>query len=386
MSQIFSSVLDFVRDTGFHAITWQMLVMWVVSGVLIYLAIVKKYEPLLLLPIALGSLAVNIPTAGFYDGGWSIEGMFTPTGGLYYYISQGIHLELFPPIIFLGVGAMTDFGPLIANPRTLLLGGGAQFGVFATMFCAVAFGGFSLGEAASIGIIGGADGPTSIFTANKLAKHLIGPIAVAAYTYMALVPLIQPPIMRLMTNDKERKIRMKSLRPVSKLERIVFALMVMIVCVLVVPDASALIIMLMLGNIFKESGVVDRLVKTSQNELMNIVTIFLGTSVGLTMAADIFLRPQTLMIIAMGVVAFGFSTAGGLLLAKIMNWCSPKNPVNPLIGSAGVSAVPMAARVSQVEGAKYDPQNFLLMHAMGPNVSGVIGTAVCAGYMISRLA
>lgn len=385
MSSLLNSVVEFACDTGFAYVTGPMVIMWIVSFVLMYLAIVKKYEPLLLLPISLGALAVNIPSAGFYDGGWSIEGMFTPTAGLYYYISQGIHLELFPPIIFLGVGAMTDFGPLIANPRTLLLGGGAQFGVFATMFCAVALGGFTLGEAASIGIIGGADGPTSIFTANKLAKHLIGPIAVAAYTYMALVPLIQPPIMRLMTNDKERKIRMKALRQVSKAERIVFAVMVMIVCILVVPDASALIIMLMLGNIFKEAGVVERLVKTSSNELMNIVTIFLGTSVGLTMSADIFLKPQTLMIIAMGVVAFGFSTAAGLFLAKIMNWCSPKNPVNPLIGSAGVSAVPMAARVSQVEGAKYDPQNFLLMHAMGPNVSGVIGTAVCAGYMISRL-
>lgn len=385
MSSLLNSVVEFAGDTGFAYVTGPMVIMWIVSFVLMYLAVVKKYEPLLLLPISLGALAVNIPSAGFYDGGWSIEGMFTPTAGLYYYISQGIHLELFPPIIFLGVGAMTDFGPLIANPRTLLLGGGAQFGVFATMFCAVAFGGFTLGEAASIGIIGGADGPTSIFTANKLAKHLIGPIAVAAYTYMALVPLIQPPIMRLMTNDKERKIRMKALRKVSKAERIVFAVMVMIVCILVVPDASALIIMLMLGNIFKEAGVVERLVKTSSNELMNIVTIFLGTSVGLTMSADIFLKPQTLMIIAMGVVAFGFSTAGGLFLAKIMNWCSPKNPVNPLIGSAGVSAVPMAARVSQVEGAKYDPQNFLLMHAMGPNVAGVIGTAVCAGYMISRL-
>ena len=385
MSSLLNSVVEFAGDTGFAYVTPSMIVMWIVSFVLMYLAIVKKYEPLLLLPISLGALAVNIPSAGFYDGGWSIEGMFTPTAGLYYYISQGIHLELFPPIIFLGVGAMTDFGPLIANPRTLLLGGGAQFGVFATMFCAVAFGGFTLGEAASIGIIGGADGPTSIFTANKLAKHLIGPIAVAAYTYMALVPLIQPPIMRLMTNDKERKIRMKALRKVSKAERIVFAVMVMIVCILVVPDASALIIMLMLGNIFKEAGVVERLVKTSSNELMNIVTIFLGTSVGLTMSADIFLRPQTLMIIAMGVVAFGFSTAAGLFLAQIMNKCTPNNPVNPLIGSAGVSAVPMAARVSQVEGAKYDPQNFLLMHAMGPNVAGVIGTAVCAGYMISRL-
>ncbi|MCK9182645.1 MAG: sodium ion-translocating decarboxylase subunit beta [Fibrobacteraceae bacterium] len=386
MSDILASVaLMFANDTGFHAITGGMIVMWLVSFVLMYLAIVKKFEPLLLLPIAFGALAVNIPSRAFYEGGWTIEGMFAPTAGLYYYISQGIHLELFPPLIFLGVGAMTDFGPLIANPRTLLLGGGAQFGVFVTMFCAVAFGGFTLGEAASIGIIGGADGPTSIFTANKLARHLIGPIAVAAYTYMALVPLIQPPIMRLMTNAKERTIRMKSLRKVSKLERLVFPIMVMIICTLVVPDASALIIMLMLGNIFKESGVVERLVKTSQNELMNIVTIFLGTSVGLTMSSDIFLQPQTLMIIAMGVVAFGFSTFGGLLLAKIMNWCSPKNPVNPLIGSAGVSAVPMAARVSQVEGAKYDPQNFLLMHAMGPNVAGVIGTAIAAGYMISRL-
>lgn len=387
MSGILNSVAEmFSSGTGFSMITGPMIIMWIVCFVLMYLAIVKKYEPLLLLPIALGALAVNIPSRGFYEGGWGIEGMFTPTAGLYYYISQGIHLELFPPIIFLGVGAMTDFGPLIANPRTLILGGGAQFGVFITMFCAVAFGGFTLGEAASIGIIGGADGPTSIFTANKLAPHLIGPIAVAAYTYMALVPLIQPPIMRAMTTPKERVIRMKSLRKVSKLERIVFAVMVMVVCILVVPDASALIIMLMMGNIFKESGVVDRLVKTSQNELMNIVTIFLGTSVGLTMSADIFLQPKTLMIIAMGVVAFGFSTFGGLLLAKIMNKCSPNNPVNPLIGSAGVSAVPMAARVSQVEGTKYDPQNFLLMHAMGPNVSGVIGTAICAGYMISRLA
>ncbi|NLO23299.1 MAG: sodium ion-translocating decarboxylase subunit beta [Fibrobacter sp.] len=386
MIEIFSAVGDMLaNDTGFQYISWGMIAMWLVSFLLIYLAVVKQYEPLLLLPIAFGALAVNLPTKLFYDGGWSIEGMFVPTAGLYYYISQGIHLELFPPLIFLGVGALTDFGPLIANPRTLLLGGGSQFGVFATMFFAVAVGGFTLGEAASIGIIGGADGPTSIFTANKLAKHLIGPIAVAAYTYMALVPLIQPPIMRVLTTPKERVIRMKSLRTVSKLERLVFAIVVMVICVLVVPDASALIIMLMLGNILRESGVVERLVKTAQNELMNIVTIFLGTSVGLTMASEIFLRPQTLFIIAMGVVAFGFSTAAGVLLAKLMNILSPNNPINPLIGSAGVSAVPMAARVSQVEGAKYDPQNFLLMHAMGPNVSGVIGTAVAAGYMISRL-
>lgn len=384
--EIINSVIEmFVNDTGFRYITMQMGIMWFVSGLLFYLAIVKGFEPLLLLPIAFGSLVANLPTRLFYDGGWSIQGMFIPTEGLYYYVSQGIQLELFPPIIFLGVGALTDFGPLIANPRTLLLGGAAQFGVFSTMFVAVMTGMFTLGEGASIGIIGGADGPTSIFTANKLAKHLIGPIAVAAYTYMALVPLIQPPIMRLLTNDKERRIRMKSLRKVGKLERIVFAVMVMMVCILVVPDASALVAMLMLGNILRESGVVDRLVKASQNEIINVVTIFLGTAVGMTMQADIFLRPQTLAIIGMGVVAFGFSTAGGVIMAKIMNKLSPNNPINPLIGSAGVSAVPMAARVSQVEGAKYDPQNFLLMHAMGPNVAGVIGTAVAAGYMISRL-
>jgi oxaloacetate decarboxylase beta subunit len=312
--------------------------------------------------------------------------MFYPTAGLYYFISQGIHLELFPPIIFLGVGALTDFGPLIANPRTLLLGGAAQIGVFATMFCAVAFGIFTLGESASIGIIGGADGPTSIFLANKLAPHLIGPIAVAAYTYMSLVPLIQPPIMRALTTDAERRIRMKSLRKVSKLERIVFPLVVMVLCIMVVPDASALIAMLMLGNVLRESGVVDRLVKTCQNEIINVTTIFLGTAVGMTMQAEIFLRSTTLVIIGMGVIAFGVSTAGGVMMAKIMNRLSPNNPVNPLIGSAGVSAVPMAARVSQTVGAEYDPQNYLLMHAMGPNVAGVIGTAVAAGYMISRLA
>jgi len=284
------------------------------------------------------------------------------------------------------VGALTDFGPLIANPRTLLLGGAAQLGVFATMFCAVASGLFTLGEAASIGIIGGADGPTSIFLANKLAPHLIGPIAVAAYTYMSLVPLIQPPIMRLLTSDAEKRIRMKSLRKVSKLERIVFPLVVMVLCIMVVPDASALVAMLMLGNLLRESGVVDRLVKACQNEIINVTTIFLGTAVGMTMQAEIFLRPTTLVIISTGVVAFGLSTVGGLLMAKMMNKLSPKNPVNPLIGSAGVSAVPMAARVSQNVGAEYDPQNYLLMHAMGPNVAGVIGTAVAAGYMISRLA
>lgn len=374
------------QDTGFSLITVRMVVMWCVSALLFYLAIKKQYEPLLLLPIAFGALLANLPTRGLYDGGWTVDGMFHPTAGLYYFISQGIHLELFPPIIFLGVGALTDFGPLIANPRTLLLGGAAQLGVFATMFCAVASGMFSLGEAASIGIIGGADGPTSIFTANKLAPHLIGPIAVAAYTYMSLVPLIQPPIMKLLTTDAEKRIRMKSLRKVGKLERLLFPLVVMVVCILVVPDASALVAMLMLGNLLRESGVADRLVKACQNEIINVTTIFLGTAVGMTMQADIFLRSTTLVIIAMGVVAFGVATAGGVLLARLMNRLSPRNPINPLIGSAGVSAVPMAARVSQQVGASYDPQNFLLMHAMGPNVAGVIGTAVAAGYMISRLA
>lgn len=362
-----------------------MVIMWAVCAVLFYLAIVKGFEPLLLLPITFGALLANIPTQGVLNEPF-VDGLIHVPGGLYYYISQGIHLELFPPIIFLGVGAMTDFGPLIANPRTLLLGAAAQLGIFMTMFVAVMTGVFSPGEGASIGIIGGADGPTSIFTANKLAPHLIGPIAVAAYTYMSLVPLIQPPIMKALTTDAERKIRMQTLRHVGKLERIVFALVVMVVVILVVPPASALIAMLMLGNIMRESGVVDRLTKSAQNEIINITTIFLGTSVGLTMGAENFLQTKTLMIIVIGVVAFAVSTAGGVLLAKLMNKLSPSNPINPLIGSAGVSAVPMAARVSQVVGAQYDKQNFLLMHAMGPNVAGVIGTAVCAGYFISRLA
>ncbi len=370
--------------TGFSQITGGMAIMWVVCAVLFYLAIVKDYEPLLLLPITFGALLANIPTMGVLNEPM-IDGLLHIPGGLYYYLSQGIHLELFPPIIFLGVGAMTDFGPLIANPRTLFLGAAAQLGIFMTMFAAVISGVFTPGEGASIGIIGGADGPTSIFTANKLAPHLIGPIAVAAYCYMSLVPLIQPPIMTALTTNAERKIRMKTLRHVGMLERILFAIVVMVIVCLVVPPASPLIAMLMLGNIMRESKCVTRLTKSAENEIINITTIFLGTSVGLTMDAANFLSPKTLMIIAMGVVAFGFSTAGGVLLAKLMNKLSPNNPINPLIGSAGVSAVPMAARVSQVVGAKYDKGNFLLMHAMGPNVAGVIGTAVCAGYFISRL-
>jgi carboxybiotin decarboxylase len=305
-------------------------------------------------------------------------------GGLFYYLSQGIILEIFPPLIFLGIGALTDFGPLIANPRTLLLGGAAQLGIFITFIGALALG-FSQQEAASIGIIGGADGPTSIYLTNKLAPHLLGPIAVAAYSYMALVPLIQPPIMRALTTPAERKIRMHSLRKVSKLEKLIFILIITIVCILLVPSASALIGMLMLGNLFRESGCTDRLLQSSQNEIINITTIFIGTCVGITMNGQHFLTPQTLKIIALGVVAFGFATAGGVLMAKLMNKLDPKNPINPLIGSAGVSAVPMAARVSQVEGNRADPTNYLLMHAMGPNVAGVIGTALVAGFFIAML-
>ena len=305
------------------------------------------------------------------------------TGGLFYYIQMGVVLELFPPLIFLGVGALTDFGPLIANPRTLLLGGAAQFGVFATFFGAQMLG-FTQPASAAIGIIGGADGPTSIFLANAMAPELLAPIAVAAYSYMALVPVIQPPIMRLLTTEKERKIRMKSLRKVSRLEKLVFALIVTIACILLVPPASPLIGMLMLGNFLRECKVTERLSKAAQNELINVLTIFLGTSVGITMTGERFLKVETLSILLLGVIAFSIATASGILMAKGMNLVS-KNKINPLIGSAGVSAVPMAARVSQVEGQKADKHNFLLMHAMGPNVAGVIGTALAAGYFLTLL-
>ena len=378
--QLIQRIID---TTGFEHITWQMAVMWAVVAVLLYLAVAKNFEPLLLVPIAMGALIANVPTHGVLEGLGGTPFKPDGTGGLYYYLYQGIHLELFPPIIFLGVGALTDFGPLIANPRTLILGGAAQLGVFATMFTAILLG-FSRPEAASIGIIGGADGPTSIFLANKLAPHLLGPIAVAAYTYMSLVPLIQPPIMRLLTSDAERKIRMKTLRKVSKTEKLIFAVMVMVACTLLVPDAAALLFMLFLGNFIRECGVAERLSKAAQNEIINITTIFLGTSVGVTMSGATFLRSQTLGIIEMGGVAFGISTAGGVIMAKIMNKVS-KNPVNPLIGSAGVSAVPMAARVSHNVGQEYDSHNYLLMHAMGPNVAGVIGTALVAGYFIAAM-
>ncbi len=372
------TLLELWSLTGFGHLTWQMLVMWLACLVLFYLAVFKGFEPLLLIPIAFGALLANLPTEGLVN-----EPVGDHPGGLFYYISQGITLEIFPPLIFMGVGALTDFGPLIANPRTLLLGAAAQFGVFATFLGALALG-FSGQESGAIGIIGGADGPTSIFLANKLAPHLLAPIAVSAYSYMALVPLIQPPIMRALTTQKEREIRMRSLRQVSRLEKLIFALMVTVVCILLVPAATALIGMLMLGNFLRESGVTERLSKAAQNEIINVVTIFLGTSVGITMTGERFLQLGTLKILALGIVAFGIATASGVLMAKLMNLFARKNPINPLIGSAGVSAVPMAARVSQVEGQRADPHNFLLMHAMGPNVAGVIGTAVVAGYFIAR--
>jgi oxaloacetate decarboxylase beta subunit len=369
---------DLLAMTAIPHLTWQMMIMWVVVGVLLYLAVAKGFEPLLLVPIAFGALLANLPTEGMVN-----EPTADAVGGLFYYISQGVHLELFPPIIFLGVGALTDFGPVIANPRTFLLGAAAQFGVFATFLGATLIG-FSTHQAAAIGIIGGADGPTSIFLANKMAPELLAPIAVAAYSYMALVPMIQPPIMRLLTTDAERRIRMRSMRKVSKTEKLIFALVVTVAVILLVPAAAALIGMLMLGNFIRECGVTERLSKAAQNEIINVVTIFLGTSVGITMTGERFLQVETLAILGLGIVAFSISTASGVLMAKLMNLFS-KDKINPLIGSAGVSAVPMAARVSQVEGQKYDPSNFLLMHAMGPNVAGVIGTAVVAGYFISVL-
>ena len=365
--------------TAVPDITWRMLVMWVVVLFLLYLGVYRRFEPLLLVPIAFGALLANLPTQGLVNLPTEHE-----TGGLFHYISQGIHLEIFPPLIFLGVGALTDFGPLIANPRTLLLGAAAQFGVFATFMGAIALG-FTAAEAGAIGIIGGADGPTSIFVANKLAPDLLGPVAVAAYSYMALVPVIQPPIMRALTTERERKIRMRTLRTVTRTEKLLFVLLVTIGCILIVPAASSLIGMLMLGNFLRECGVTDRLSKAAQNEVINVVTIFLGTSVGITMTGETFLQLETLKIMALGIVAFAVATASGVLMAKLMNLVARKRPINPLIGSAGVSAVPMAARVSQVEGQRADPGNFLLMHAMGPNVAGVIGTAVVAGYFIARL-
>ena len=383
------AIMNFLQSTGFAIVGNNPLnlVMLVVACVLLYLAIVKKFEPLLLLPIAFGMLLTNLPGAGMYHAEYFADGVInwaelgTGHGGLIDYLYLGVKLGIYPCLIFVGVGAMTDFGPLIANPKSLLLGAAAQLGIFITYIGAHLMG-FTGPESASIGIIGGADGPTAIYTTSQLAPHLLGPIAVAAYSYMALVPVIQPPIMKALTTKDERRIKMKQLRPVSKTEKILFPIIVTIFVSFMLPSAAPLVGCLMLGNLMRESGVVDRLSKTVQNELMNIVTIFLGISVGATATAANFLNWSTLGILLMGVVAFAMGTAGGVLLAKLMNVFA-KEKVNPLIGSAGVSAVPMAARVSQVVGQKEDPSNFLLMHAMGPNVSGVIGSAVAAGVLLA---
>ena len=413
-------ILNFLQQTGFYMISENplQLVMIAVACVLLYLAIVKKFEPLLLLPIAFGMLLTNLYGAEMYHeilfagghihwdlfGGAPVTAEFiaemkaagvaeavlntvevgsTITVGLIDVLYLGVKLGIYPCLIFIGVGAMTDFGPLIANPKSLLLGAAAQLGIFLA-FIGAGLLGFTPAEAGSIGIIGGADGPTAIFVTSKLAPHQLGPIAVAAYSYMALVPVIQPPIMKLLTTKEERLITMKELRPVSKTEKIVFPIVVTIFVALLVPSATPLVGCLMLGNLMRECGVTERLSKTVQNELMNIVTIFLGISVGATATANTFLSAKTLGILAMGIVAFAFGTAGGVILAKIMNLFL-KNKINPLIGSAGVSAVPMAARVSQMVGQKENPGNFLLMHAMGPNVAGVIGSAIAAGVLLAVL-
>ena len=386
-----NAVGNFVDQAGFSGFVkdWRYAVMILVAFVLLYLAIVKKFEPLLLMPIAFGMLLTNLPGAGmfhadFFAGGhvhW--DNFALGSAGLLDYLYLGVKLGIYPCLIFVGVGAMTDFGPLIANPKSLLLGAAAQIGIFATFLGALALG-FNYWESGSIGIIGGADGPTAIYLTSKLAPHLLGPIAVAAYSYMALVPVIQPPIMKLLTTEKERKIEMKQLRTVSQREKIIFPIVITVIIAILLPSAAPLIGCLMLGNLMKECGVTERLSKTVQNELMNIVTIFLGISVGATATADAFLNWQTLGILTLGIVAFSFGSASGVILAKIMNLFS-KEKINPLIGSAGVSAVPMAARVSQTVGQQYNPGNFLLMHAMGPNVAGVIGSAVAAGILLAFL-
>lgn len=411
------SLLNFLQNTGFYALFFQdggdivtaikTIIMIAIACVLLYLAIVKKFEPLLLLPIAFGMLLSNLPmlkdssaimmhTDWFTQAGTEYMdasghlnvGAIARDGGLLDLLYLGVKLGIYPPLIFVGIGCMTDFGPLIANPKSILLGAAAQFGVFFTFVGALVLSAlipsisFGLKEAASIGIIGGADGPTAIYVTKSLAPALLPAIAVAAYSYMALIPVIQPPIMKLMTRKKDRMIVMEQLRPVSKTEKILFPIIVTIVVALIIPDAVSLVGCLMLGNLMKESGVVDRLSKMAQNELMNIVTLFLGVTVGATATASSFLSAQTIGIIVLGLIAFCFSTAGGLLLGDIMCWLT-KGKVNPLIGSAGVSAVPMAARVSQTVGQKENPSNFLLMHAMGPNVAGVIGSAVAAGVFLA---
>ncbi len=416
--EIFSDTIGgLISTSGFMGLDIRNIIMILLSFVLFFLAIVKKYEPLLMLPIAFGMLLTNLPFTELYhaelwnpatnpyfapeyiEQGANVLVSFTKEtsldygrvlhdGGLLDLLYLGVKLQIFPPLIFLGIGTMTDFGPLIANPKSFLLGAAAQGGIFFTFLgaCVLNFLGadFSLKEAASIAIIGGADGPTAIFLTSKLAPQLLGSIAVAAYSYMALVPVIQPPIMKLLTTEKERSVKMGQLREVSKIEKVVFPIAVTVIVSLIVPSAAALVGMLMLGNLLKESGVCDRLVKTAQNELMNIVTIFLGVTVGATAVADNFLSWKTLFIIALGLIAFCIGTACGVLLGKLMYIISGKK-INPLIGSAGVSAVPMAARVSQKVGQETNPSNFLLMHAMGPNVAGVIGSAVAAGVLLSVL-
>lgn len=380
----------FWQSTGFYNISIGQIIMILVSFILLYLAIKKEFEPLLLVPIAFGMLLANLPLAGLMaeptkqlmldqtTGAITYETV--ELGGLLYYLYQGVELGIYPPLIFLGVGAMTDFGPLIANPRSILLGAAAQFGIFFTLLGAIALG-FTGPEAASIAIIGGADGPTALYLTSKLAPHLLGPIAVAAYSYMALVPIIQPPIMKALTTEEERSIIMEQLRPVTKKEKIIFPIMITVVVTLLLPSAGPLVGMLMLGNLMRESGVVERLSQTVQNELMNIVTIFLGITVGATANAETFLSASTIKIVVLGLIAFSIGTAAGLIFGKIMCKASG-GKVNPLIGSAGVSAVPMAARVSQKVGQEANPKNFLLMHAMGPNVAGVIGSAVAAGLLL----
>ena len=391
--QIVDALIELFNQSNFVNLPWQNWVMIGVSFVLLYMAIVKKFEPLLLIPIAFGMLLVNIypdimadPTNMSFIGDnnpfYDPDAHWYDTGVLRL-IYAGVKSSIFPCLIFMGVGAMTDFGPLLANPSSLLLGAAAQLGIYVAFTVAMLSGEFTPQEAASIAIIGGADGPTAIFLTGKLAPHMLGSIAVAAYSYMALIPLIQPPIMKLLTTKKEREIKMNQLRTVSKAEKIIFPIVVTVICVLILPSVAPLLGFLMLGNLFKESGLTDRLSDTAQNSLCNIVTILLGTTVGATAEGSAFLNKKTLLVICIGLLAFAFSTAGGVIFAKIMNIVTG-GKVNPLIGSAGVSAVPMAARVSQTEGRKYNPSNFLLMHAMGPNVAGVIGSAVAAGFLLSQ--
>ncbi|WP_058485432.1 sodium ion-translocating decarboxylase subunit beta [Defluviitalea phaphyphila] len=383
LSMLGETLKDFLSSTGFSALTMGNVIMMIVALILMYLAIKKEYEPLLLLPISFGMLLVNLPLSGLMD-----HPIGDQIGGLLYYLYQGDELGIFPPLIFMGVGALTDFGPLIANPRSILLGAAAQFGIFFAFLGALLLKyivpaiHFNGPEAASIGIIGGADGPTAIYLTTKLAPHLLGPIAVAAYSYMSLVPIIQPPIMRALTTKEERKVKMEQLRPVSKNEKILFPIIVTILVVLLLPAAAPLIGMLMFGNLLKESGVTNKLAETASNALMYIVTIFLGITVGATANAEAFLNPKTLGILALGLVAFAIGTATGVLFGKIMYKVSG-GKVNPLIGAAGVSAVPMSARVVQKVGKEENPSNFLLMHAMGPNVAGVIGSAIAAGVLLS---